>query len=135
MRNIERIIIHCSATPEGREHDVEDIRRWHVDGRGWSDVGYHFVVKIDGTIERGRPLDRIGSHCRGKNQGSIGVCYVGGMDKDGKKSKDTRTNAQKLALIELVESIKVVFGDDITVHGHDEFTNKACPSFDVQSEF
>lgn len=135
MRAINKIIVHCAYTPEGREHDVEDIRRWHVQGNGWADIGYHFVIKLDGTIQKGRPIEKIGAHCKGQNQGSIGVCYIGGMANDGHTPKDTRTDAQKAALVELIKSLKVSFGSHIKVHGHNEFSTKACPCFDVQEEY
>lgn len=133
MRNINKIIIHSAYTPEGRDHDVEDIRAWHK-ARGWSDVGYHYIIKLDGTIEAGRPLDKIGAHAKGKNQGSIGICYIGGMSKDDRVPKDTRTSNQKQALQQLVAGLNVVFGG-LTVHGHNEFSSKPCPCFDVSAEF
>ena len=134
-RDIDKIIIHCSATPEGREHDVEEIRRWHTEGRGWSDIGYHFLIKLDGTVQIGRPLRRAGAHTRGQNANSIGICYVGGLTKGGKKAKDTRTNAQKQSMAILVWTLNDLLGGELTVHGHREFANKACPSFDVSEDF
>lgn len=86
MRKIDEIILHCSATPEGREHDVEDIRRWHVDGRGWSDVGYHYIILLDGTVQAGRPVNIQGAHCKGQNKTTVGICYIGGCDKLDRKS-------------------------------------------------
>lgn len=83
---------------------------------------------------KGRPIEQIGAHCKGENANSIGICYIGGMDKENKKAKDTRTDAQKKALVELVASLKEQY-PDATIHGHNEFANKACPSFDVQKEF
>jgi N-acetylmuramoyl-L-alanine amidase len=94
MRKINKIILHCSATPEGRHHDVADIRRWHLK-RGFNDIGYHFLIHIDGTVEEGRPLNKQGAHCSGQNRGSIGICYVGGMSKDMKKAKDTNTSTER----------------------------------------
>ena len=95
MRQITKIIVHCTATPEGREVDVDEIRRWHVDERGWSDVGYHFHIKLDGELQEARPIERTGAHCSGQNYCSIGISYAGGMTKDMKEPKDTRTQAQK----------------------------------------
>ena len=89
MRYISEIIIHCSATKEGLDFNVNDLRRWHK-AQGWKDVGYHFVITLDGTIEQGRALEEIGSHTKGHNAHSIGICYIGGLDKNG-KPKDTRT--------------------------------------------
>ena len=134
MRKINKIIIHCTATPEGREHDVADIRRWHLK-RGFNDIGYHFLVHIDGTVEYGRPIEKVGAHCAYENIGSIGICYVGGMTKDMRKPKDTRTQAQKDSLIKLMHELIYKYNKDMTIHGHNEYANKACPCFDVQKEY
>ena len=134
MRKINKIIIHCSATPEGREHDVADIRRWHLK-RGFNDIGYHYLIHIDGTIEEGRPINKQGAHCSGENRGSIGICYVGGMSKDMNKAKDTRTQAQKDSLIKLMHELIYKYNKDMTIHGHNEYANKACPSFNVKEEY
>lgn len=135
MRHIDEIILHCTATPEGRWHDVEDIRAWHVDGNGWSDVGYHFVVLLDGTIEEGRPVSRQGAHCRGKNKTTIGIAYVGGMDEDMQYPKDTLTDEQEMALEQLICELRDEYGDDLKLSGHNDYSNKACPSFDVREKF
>ena len=134
MRKINKIIIHTTATPEGREHDVADITRWHK-ARGFNTIGYHYLIHIDGTIEEGRPINKQGAHCSGENKGSIGLCYVGGMSKDMKKAKDTRTQAQKDSLIKLMHELIYKYNKDMTIHGHNEFANKACPSFNVQEEY
>jgi len=134
MRKINKIIIHCTATPEGREHDVADIRRWHLK-RGFNDIGYHYLIHIDGTIEEGRPINKQGAHCSGENRGSIGICYVGGMSKDMKKAKDTRTQAQKDSLIKLMHELIYKYNKYMTIHGHNEYANKACPSFNVKEEY
>jgi N-acetylmuramoyl-L-alanine amidase len=134
MRKINKIIIHCTATPEGREHDVADIRRWHLK-RGFNDIGYHYLIHIDGTIEEGRPINKQGAHCSGQNRGSIGVCYVGGMSKDMKKAKDTRTQAQKDSLIKLMHELIYKYNKDMTIHGHNEYSNKSCPSFIIKEEY
>ena len=133
MRTIDKIIIHCAATPEGRDVKTETIKSWHVKGRGWSDIGYHFVIELDGSVKTGRPIERIGAHVQGHNTGSIGVCYVGGVDAD-KKPKDTRTEAQRAAMDELISSLLEQY-PGATVHGHNEFSAKACPSFDVAKEY
>lgn len=129
MRTINKIIIHCSATPEGREVTVDDIRRWHLQ-RGFKDIGYHYVIYLDGSVHEGRKIESAGAHCNGQNSNSIGVCYVGGCDK-AMKPKDTRTAAQEASLVKLVKSLKARY-PGATVHGHNEFSAKACPSFDVQ---
>lgn len=131
-RPIEEIIIHCSATPEGRDIGVEEIRNWHVRDRRWKDIGYHFVIRLDGTVERGRDLKLAGAHCTGHNARSAGVCYVGGTDRN-MQPKDTRTTAQKAALRRLVRELKKQF-PGAEVHGHREFAAKACPCFDVKAE-
>lgn len=131
-RCVDEIIVHCSATPEGRDVGVDDIRRWHVDGRGWRDVGYHFVVRLDGRIEPGRDLRLAGAHCTGHNARSVGVCYVGGVDSQ-MKPKDTRTSAQRTALRMLVARLRREF-PGARVAGHRDFAAKACPSFDVGAE-
>lgn len=128
MRKIDQIIIHCSATPEGRNVTVADIDRWHR-ARGFQGIGYHYVVYLDGTIAAGRDEQLAGAHCRGHNQRSIGVCYVGGCDA-GMCPKDTRTPAQRAALRCLVSELQQRY-PGATVHGHREFAAKACPSFDI----
>jgi|TARA_B110000908_G_scaffold162056_1_gene207054 N-acetylmuramoyl-L-alanine amidase len=130
MRDINKIILHCSATREGQNISTETIRGWHVNERGWSDIGYHFVVLLDGTVDKARPIKRQGAHVRGKNKGSIGVCYIGGCDAD-MNPKDTRNEAQKKSLEELISYLMESY-DDATLHGHNEFSSKACPSFNVQ---
>lgn len=130
MRKISKIIIHCTATPEGRNHDVADIRRWHLK-RGFNDIGYHYLIHLDGTIEEGRHISKQGAHCSGENRGSIGICYVGGMSKDMKKAKDTRTKQQKDSLVKLITELIYKYNKDMSIHGHYEYANKACPSFDV----
>ncbi|QDP57247.1 MAG: putative endolysin [Prokaryotic dsDNA virus sp.] len=134
MRKIDKIIVHCTASPELRPHDVNDIRLWHQE-RGWDDIGYHYLIHIDGTIEEGRPIERYGIHTAGQNYNSIGVCYVGGMTKDMKSPKDTRTKEQKDSLIKLIQQLIYKYNKDMTIHGHNEFSNKACPCFDVKKEY
>lgn len=132
-RTITEIIVHCSATPEGKDYTVNDIRRWHKQ-QGWSDIGYHYVVYRNGHIEPGRDVDIAGAHCEGHNAKSIGICYIGGMDRDNKNPKDTRTLAQKAALLSLVVDLKKMY-PSARVHGHRDFANKACPSFDATKEY
>ena len=134
MRKINKIIIHCTATPENRPHDVADITRWHL-ARGFNTIGYHYLIHLDGTIEKGRPIEKQGAHCSGQNRNSIGICYVGGMTKDMKKAKDTRTKEQKDSLIKLMHELIYKYNKDMTIHGHNEYANKACPSFNVQEEY
>lgn len=132
MRNINLILIHCSATQEGKDFKAKDIDKWHKE-RGFKKIGYHYVIDLDGTIERGREDSEIGAHCTGKNKNSIGVVYIGGLDKNG-KPKDTRTKEQKEALWELLRQLLIKY-PKATIHGHNEFSNKACPCFDVTKEY
>ena len=118
MRRIDKIIVHCSATKEGQEFDVEDIRRWHVDGNGWKDVGYHYVIKLDGQIQFGRPLERAGAHAKGHNETSIGICYIGGLDGEGQPC-DTRTSEQDESLELLIAYLTRVF-PGIELYGHND---------------
>jgi N-acetylmuramoyl-L-alanine amidase len=134
MRNINRIIIHCSATPEGRDIDAATIRDWHITGNGWSDIGYHYVIKLNGEIESGRPLDVVGAHVKGHNEDSIGICYIGGMDED-MNPKDTMLECQEESLRELIFSLRMVWDKHLTIHGHNEYSTKACPSFKVGEKF
>ena len=133
MRKISKIIIHCSATPEGRDNTIEDIDRWHK-ARGWKGVGYHYVIHLDGSIHPGRSEDEVGAHCSGENSKSIGICYIGGLAKDCSTSKDTRTEAQKQSLLELLKELKERY-PNATIHGHREFAAKACPCFDAKYEY
>lgn len=132
MRTINEIIVHCTATPEGRETTVADIDRWHKK-RGWKGIGYHYVVYLDGTIHGGRPEAQTGAHCLNHNRNSIGVVYVGGCTKD-MKPKDTRTEAQKKALRSLLKMLRKKY-PNAKIHSHSEFANKACPSFDATKEY
>lgn len=132
-RNITEIIVHCSATPEGQNYTVDDIRRWHKQ-QGWSDIGYHYVIYRDGSVHDGRDVNLAGAHCTNHNRYSIGVCYIGGVAKDGKTAKDTRTEEQKEALIRFLKELKVLY-PKATIHGHRDFSSKACPSFDAYKEY
>ena len=128
-RRIDSIIVHCSATPERSHFTVEDIDRWHRK-EGYAGCGYHYVVYLDGSIHKGRALWKPGAHCFGHNACSIGVCYIGGVARDGHTPKDTRTPEQKEALLTLLQELKKVF-PMASIHGHYEYAAKACPSFDV----
>lgn len=128
-RSISKIILHCTATPEGKDYTVEQIRQCHL-ARGFSDIGYHFLIYRNGSVHRGRPIEQIGAHCYGQNACSIGISYVGGCASDGKTPKDTRTPEQTIALLKLVSDLLNQF-PGATLHGHYEFANKACPSFKI----
>ncbi len=129
MREINKIIIHCTATSPKMDIGVKEVRQWHL-AQGWRDIGYHFLIRRNGVIEEGRPLEQVGSHCKGQNKNSIGVCYVGGIDEKG-KAQDNRTREQQIALRELLYELGKTF-PFATIHGHNEFSSKACPSFNVQ---
>jgi N-acetylmuramoyl-L-alanine amidase len=145
MRDIDLIVIHCSATKEGQDVTIEEIAKWHR-ARGFKRIGYHYVVKLDGTVEIGRGLHEVGAHAQGHNASSIGICYVGGLDKNG-KPKDTRTTPQRQALRDLVQGL-VCRWPDARVCGHRDLSPdlngngkvdphewlKACPCFDVASD-
>ena len=133
MRDINKLIIHCSYTREGQDISVDTIRRWHVMERGWSDIGYHFVIDIDGNLHEGRDVKRTGAHTKGYNKDSIGICYVGGCDEN-LNPKDTRTKFQKETLTTIIKYWKTLY-PNATVHGHNEFSEKDCPCFDVREEY
>lgn len=132
-RNITKIIVHCSATPEGKDYTVADIKKWHLQ-RGFADIGYHWVIYRDGSIHKGREESVVGAHTTGQNTCSIGICYIGGMDSANKKAKDTRTYAQKQALLSLLKELKVRY-PKAKIHGHRDFAAKDCPSFDATKEY
>jgi len=132
-RKITEAIIHCSATKEGKDFTEKDIDRWHRQ-MGWDGCGYHYVVRLDGTIEPGRDMERVGAHCKGHNKQSVGVCYIGGLATDGKTPKDTRTTAQKAALLALLKRLKAKY-PALKVYGHRDFAAKACPCFDAREEY
>ena len=134
MRQINKIIVHCSATREGENYTVDTIRSWHVDGRGWSDIGYHFYIDLYGEIHKGRDIAKIGAHCKGQNRNSIGICYCGGVEADGKTPKDTRLDCQKEALTAVLRTLKAMYPEAV-IHSHNDFARKACPSFDATDEY
>lgn len=129
---ITEIIIHCTATPHGRDIGESDVRRYHLQ-RGFETTGYHYVVRLDGTVETGRGEMWVGAHCLCHNSRSIGVAYVGGLGADGCPA-DTRTTAQRTALRGLVGELCRRY-PGATVHGHCEFAAKACPCFDAACEY
>ena len=132
-RNIKELIVHCSATPEGKDYSVDIIRQWHLQ-RGFSDIGYHYVIYRDGSIHIGRDESIIGAHCTGHNTNSIGVCYIGGCASDGKTPKDTRTLQQKESLLSLLKTLKIKY-PNAKIYPHYKFAAKACPSFNAEEEY
>lgn len=129
---IKFLTIHCAATPEDRDVKAETISQW--DHARFGQTSYHWVVELDGSKHETLPDTTLGAHVGGHNTGNIGVCYVGGMDKDNARPKDTRTEAQKKALREIVAAYKEKY-PDLVVRGHRDWPGvaKACPSFDVKS--
>lgn len=128
-RRIDKIILHCLSTKQGKDYTVDQVRQWHMKDRNFADIGYHFLIRLDGTVEEGRPIDKIGAHCTGQNAHSIGIAYAGGLDSEG-KPMDTRTPSQRSAMHSLVDYLKRKY--NATVHCHNEFANKACPSFKIE---
>ena len=146
-RKITEIIIHCSATPDGKDYTVDDIRRWHKQ-RGYSDVGYHYIVYRNGILAQGRDVNTIGAHASGHNAHSIGICYIGGMSADNTRPEDTRTLRQKGRLLSLLVDLRKLY-PNARIIGHRDLSEdkngdgiiepsewmKACPSFDAKSEY
>lgn len=133
MRSITLIVIHCSAVRPGQQSSAADINGWHKD-KGWKGIGYHYVVRRDGSIELGRPLEQVGSHVVGHNKHSIGICYEGGKDATG-RNVDTRTPVQKVALRRLVEDMHARFPKAVIVGHRNLNPLKDCPCFDAVSEY
>ena len=130
MRTVTLIIVHCSANKAGSALRLADIDRYHR-SLGWKGCGYHFVIPTDGTVEKGRPVERVGSHCRNHNRHSIGVCYIGGLASDGKTPADTRTPQQRAALRKLLEQLHREYPKALIVGHRDLNPRKACPCFDA----
>jgi len=136
MRPISEIIIHCSATrPEWRAGSktsakVSEIRKWHK-GRGWRDIGYHYIIDRDGTVATGRPVEQVGAHVKGHNTGTIGVCLIGGHgSSENDLFADNYTPEQEDALRGLLTDLGARYGID-KVTGHNQYAAKACPGFNV----
>lgn len=152
-RRIDYIAVHCTASREGQSMTVEQIRAEHK-GQGWSDIGYHYVVTLDGRVHLGRDVDVAGAHVSGFNPNSIGISYVGGLENrpgipySKLKAKDTRTEAQKNALLNLLVDLRRLY-PKAKIQGHRDFSPdrngngtiepsewvKACPSFDAKTEY
>lgn len=130
MRNINYIILHSTATKASQDIGVDEVRQWHL-ARGWQDIGYHYLVRRNGSIERGRPIEQVGAHVRGHNDDSIGVVYVGGLGDDG-TPEDTRTSAQRIVLRLLLGWLRLRHNAELKGHKECDTANTACPSFDVE---
>ena len=136
MRTITLIIIHCSATPEGKSLSAEACRQDHILHRGFRDIGYHFYITRDGELHRCRPVNQIGAHAAGWNDKSIGICYEGGLDEQGRPA-DTRTYAQRCTLMDLLRQLRRDY-PSARILGHYQLSTnirKACPCFDAEKEY
>jgi len=139
MRTLNRVIVHCSYTPPSMDIGVDEIRKWHTDeppvGNGWRDIGYHFVIRRDGCIEDGSPIAEVGAHTLGENADSIGICLVGGKSAEG-APEFNYTRKQMQSLRELVHNCQLRYNIKRgRIHGHNEYSTKQCPCFDVQEYF
>lgn len=137
QRVINEIIVHCSDTRPDQDITAKDIHKWHKK-QGWDGIGYHFFIRLDGTIEAGRPINRDGAHCYGHNKKSIGICYAGGCirNNDQLYYKDTRTPAQTRSLYLLIKTLLIAIPTIKKVSGHNTYNkNKQCPCFKVEDEF
>jgi len=134
MRKIEYLVVHCSATKPSMDVPVSMVKQWHLD-RGWSDIGYHYYIRRDGTLRLGRKEETTGAHVKGYNRNSIGVCYEGGLNEQG-EAEDNRTEAQKLVLKTLLLSLKHRYPKSI-IQGHRDFegVRRDCPCFDAKNEY
>ena len=135
MRPLRRIILHCSYTPPDMDIGVEDIRRWHVDYNKWRDIGYHYVVRRDGTVETGRPIAQAGAHVAGHNHDSIGICMVGGMRREGKLARPdcNYTAAQWAGLEDIVGNLIEWHPSIKDILGHRDLAPRECPCFDARA--
>jgi N-acetylmuramoyl-L-alanine amidase len=137
MRKIDEIIIHCTATRpdwwagKSAAAKVKEITRWHLD-RGWSDIGYHYLIDRDGTVIAGRPLDRTGAHVKGHNTGTVGISLFGGFGGSaGDSFADNFTEDQERALLDLIAKLKSDHPSITKISGHNQYAAKACPCFSV----
>lgn len=135
-RKIDEIIIHCSDTRPDQDITAKDIHTWHKK-KGWDGIGYHFFIRRDGTLEAGRPINREGAHCYGHNKRSIGICYAGGVNRihDQLVYEDNRTTKQLQTLYQLVKTLLIVYPSIEKISGHNTYSNKKCPCFNVEDEF
>lgn len=129
MRQIKRLIWHCSATPADRPLTTAEIRRWHVEGNKWSDIGYHGVLHRNGKLDAARPLHKVGAHVFGHNADSVGLCLVGGADSHADDEFRRHFTVEQLGMFRTLSLWALESG--LTVHGHNEFAAKACPGFNV----
>jgi len=138
MRELNEIVIHCTATrpnwwsDKSSQDKVNEIRRWHVEDRGWSDIGYHYVIDRDGTVVKGRPLEKTGAHTKGRNKGSVGISLMGGFGGAADDQfLDNFTEDQEKALMKLIYDLQRNYPKLRLVSGHSQYAPKACPCFSV----
>ena len=129
-KSTEYIVIHCAATKASMDIGLTEIRKWHVQDNGWRDVGYHYIIRRNGEVELGRSIRDTGAHAAGYNHKSVSLCMVGGMAEDN-SAENNFTAQQWTALLDLVKQLKSDY-PDADVIGHNEISEKECPSFDVQ---
>lgn len=136
MRKIDEIIVHCAETRPDQDITAANVDFWHK-SKGWVGIGYHFFIRLDGSIEPGRPIELQGAHCYGHNARSIGICYAGGMVRvnNGKQFIDTRTAAQVVAMHNLITTLIHCYPTIKKISGHRDYSNKKCPCFDARKEF
>jgi N-acetylmuramoyl-L-alanine amidase len=141
VRKITEIIVHCTATRadwwagKRTSEKVREIKRWHVQDRGWSDIGYHFLIDRDGTVAKGRDIARDGAHVQGKNKGTIGISLFGGHGSaETDKFSQHFTPQQDAALRKLIGDLHGSYGK-VPVTGHNQYAAKACPGFNVPAWF
>ena len=163
-RRVTGLVVHCSANAEGVDIGAKEIKKFHIEKRGWCDIGYHFVIRIDGTIEPGRDLNKAGAHVADHNANTIGICYVGGLEgtrnskgqivtkkkPNGRDiAKDTRTPEQKDSLRWLLTQLAALLPSVRTIKGHRDYSPdlngngtiepreyiKSCPCFDAIPEY
>ena len=133
-QKVEYMVVQCAATRPSMDVGVKEIKRWHLQ-RGFFDVGYHYVIRRDGTVEKGRPDDQPGAHVSGFNSRSLGICMVGGVtEKDVNKAEDNFTEAQWASLKEVLTKLRGTFPKAAIVGHRDLARGKACPSFDVKTK-
>jgi N-acetyl-anhydromuramyl-L-alanine amidase AmpD len=139
LRKLNKIIIHCTATDETQDINIDDVRRWHTDpkpvGNGWSDIGYHYLITRDGAIQEGRFIEKMGAHAKGHNEDSVGIALVGGVDSKTKSPQANFTFKQYESLVKLYDQLIDAFPTINEVCGHNKVSNKDCPCFDVESFF
>lgn len=127
MRELNEVIVHCADTRIDQNFDVNDVKSWHLNN-GWSDIGYHYYIKLDGTIQKGRDINISGAHCKGRNSNSIGICFEGGKKEDGTKW-DSATYEQIQSFNSLFYALEDVFCIKLKLSAHYEYSSKTCPNF------